>query len=82
MKNVNRLVATIALTCMLGVSAIAGETQTPPCVPGQVDTPPCAGAPSQTSTPPDGGETHSPPAANALDILSVAEAAMNLLLIF
>lgn len=45
MKRLTRLTATIALTFALALTAIAGETLTPPCpqpVPGEVLTPPCA----------------------------------------
>jgi len=77
MKNLKRLGAAIALTCVLGLSAF-GQM----CVPGQAQTPPCAAAqpvPGDAAPP---GQASTPPAANALDILSVAEAAMNLLLTF
>jgi len=47
-----------------------------------MNAPPCAMATGETSATPDGGEVHSPPAANATDILSIAEAAMNMLLLF
>ena len=46
MKNLKKLVAAVALTCVLGLSAFAGETDTPPCappVPGEINTPPCSG---------------------------------------
>jgi len=41
-----RLSAAVALTLILGLSVLAGETLTPPCVPpepGQTETPPCGG---------------------------------------
>ncbi len=44
--NLKKLVAAVVLTCVLGLSAIAGETNTPPCTPpepGQTSTPPCSG---------------------------------------
>jgi hypothetical protein len=46
MKALKRLTAAVVLTCVLGLSASAGETQTPPCVqpePGDTQTPPCTG---------------------------------------
>ena len=46
MKNLKRLVAAVVLTCFLALSAIAGETSSPPCAPpepGQTSTPPCTG---------------------------------------
>jgi hypothetical protein len=45
MKNLTRFGAAIILTLVLGLSALAGEVETPPCtppVPGEVETPPCA----------------------------------------
>ncbi|HSP63925.1 MAG TPA: hypothetical protein VLQ90_13140 [Pyrinomonadaceae bacterium] len=50
MKNLKRLVAAVALACVLGLSAFAGETDTPPCAqpePAETQTPPCTG---QTTT--------------------------------
>ncbi len=84
MKSLKRLVAAIVLTCALSLSAFAGETQTPPCAPpepGETQTPPCA-AVQMSDDPSAPGETSTPPAANAVDVLSVAETAMNLLLVF
>jgi hypothetical protein len=65
MKNLKRLGAAIALTCVLGTAAFAGDTMTPPCAPpepGQLETPPCSGGQmaSDNSTLP--GETSCPPA--------------------
>jgi hypothetical protein len=54
MKNLRKLVAAAALTCVLALSAFAGEIPTPPCAPpepGQIDTPPCAVAPGDMETP-------------------------------
>ena len=45
MKNLRKLGAAVVLICVLALSALAGETQTPPCAvpePGQIPTPPCA----------------------------------------
>ena len=68
MENLRKLAATVALTFILGVSAFAGETMTPPCAPpepGETMTPPCATAQAPTSgeilTPP--GQIDTPPAA-------------------
>ena len=77
MENLKRLGAAIALTCVLGLSAF-GQM----CVPGQASTPPCSAAPSTPGDSETPGETSAPPSANTVDILSVAEAAMNLLLTF
>ncbi len=46
MKNLKKLVAAVVLTCVLGLSAFAGETQAPPCAPpepGETQAPPCSG---------------------------------------
>jgi hypothetical protein len=84
MNSLKRLSAAVALTFVLGVSAFAGEISTPPCAPpapGDINTPPCAAqAISDDSTAP--GQTDTPPASNAIDMPSFAEAAMNLLLLF
>lgn len=52
MKNLRKLGAAVALICVLGLPALAGETSTPPCLPpdpGETSTPPCAAAPSDMS---------------------------------
>jgi len=77
MKNVKRLGAAMALTCVLGLSAF-GQM----CVPGQASTWPCAAAQPIPGDPAAPGQLETPPATNAVDVLSVAEAAMNLLLTF
>ncbi len=46
MKNLKRLSAAVLLTCLLGLSALAGETSSPPCappIPGETSSPPCSG---------------------------------------
>jgi hypothetical protein len=46
MKNLKKIVAAVVLTCVLGLSAFAGETQAPPCAPpepGETQAPPCSG---------------------------------------
>jgi len=85
MKNLKRLSAAVVLTFVLGVSAFAGDVQTPPCAPpdpGIMETPPCSAAPLS----PDGstapGDILTPPASDAVDMLAVVDAAMNLLLLF
>lgn len=84
MNSLKRLSAPVVLTFVLGVSVFAGDISTPPCAPpdpGEMSTPPCAAQmPADDSAVP--GEVNAPPASNAVDILSVAEAAMNLLLFF
>jgi hypothetical protein len=84
MKNLKRLGAAIALTFVLGLSAFAGEIETPPCAPpeaGDISTPPCA---AQMSSYDSGAqrELNTPSAANTVDIVSVVDAALNLLTVF
>ena len=85
MKNLKRLSAAVLLTFVLSLSAFAGEIPTPPCAPpdpGQMSTPPCAAAPMTPDDSAAPGEVGTPPASNTLDIVSVVDAAMNLLLLF
>jgi hypothetical protein len=84
MKNLRRLGAAVVLTGLLGLSAFAGESSTPPCAPpepGESSTPPCVAqmASNDTTTP---GQMDTPPAPNTVEFLSVAEMAINLLLLF
>ena len=85
MKNLKRLSAAVVLTFVLGLSAFAGEVNTPPCAPpdpGIMETPPYSAAPlsPDDSAAPD--QTDTPPASDTVDIVSVVDAAMNLLLLF
>jgi hypothetical protein len=80
MKNLKRLSAAVVLTLVIALSAFAGETQTPPCAPGQTETMPCSSAQMTTDNSPTPGETNTPPASNAVDVYSVAESTMNVLL--
>ena len=51
MIRLKKLFATLFLICALGVTAFAGQTDTPPCSPpdpGQTDTPPCSAAQGDT----------------------------------
>ena len=85
MKSLKKLSAAVVLTFVLSLSVFAGEMQTPPCAPpdpGETHAPPCASAqvvPDDSAAP---GEVGTPPASNTLDIFSVVDAAMNLLLLF
>lgn len=64
MKSFRQLCSAIVLTLVLAMSAMAGDTQTPPgCAPGETNSPPCAVPPGQTETPPflaSQGETQGP----------------------
>jgi len=85
MTNLKKLGAAVVLTVVLSLSAFAGDMNSPPCTPpepGQIPTMPCAAAQPAPDDPTAPGETHAPPASYTLDILSVVDAAMNLLLLF
>jgi hypothetical protein len=85
MKNLRRLSAAVVLAFVLGLSAFAGEIPTGPCAPpdsGETQAPPCATAPLSPDASFAPGEVNAPPASNTVDILSVVDAAMNLLLFF
>jgi hypothetical protein len=85
MTILKRLGAAIALTLVLGVSAFAGDVETPPCTlpePGQISTPPCAAAQMSFDDSAAPGTALSTPASNTVDIVSVVDAALNLLSLF
>ena len=81
MKALRKLTTILALTLMLGLPALAGETQTPPCAanPGETQTPPCQPAangdpsvPATSATPSATGEVLTEITAEVLkDILSI-----------
>jgi hypothetical protein len=77
MTKVRTLFATLILALVVTGSALAGETQTPPCSPGETQTPPCTSAPVPGDTTIT-GETQTPP--GGVDIVSLAELALDLLL--
>ena len=84
MKNLKRLSAAVVLTLVLSLSALGGEVGTPPCAPpnpGEVGTPPCA-IQMVSDKPAAPGDISTPPASDTVDIYSVVDAAMNLLLLF
>jgi len=75
-KNLKRLVPAVLLTCVLCLSAFAGETQAPPCAPpepGIISTPPCTGG---QMTGDNSGVVSTPPASDSGYL--VAEAAISL----
>ena len=83
MKNLKRLGISVTLLCLLAMTALAGETNSPPCSndPGSTNSPPCAAAqvaPDDSVIP---GDTNSPPASNSGAEYSVAEMAVDLALL-
>jgi hypothetical protein len=80
MKTLKRLTLAVALMLVLGLSAFAGETQSPPCAaPGQTETPPCAAALMAADASLAPGETSDSATSNAGASLPVAELALDLL---
>ena len=80
MKTLRRLGAAAVLTIVLGLSAFAGQTETPPCAPpapGETNAPPCTGqTTSDNSATP--GVVSTPPATDAETGYFVADAAISL----
>lgn len=76
MKNIRTLFATLTLALVLAGSALAGETQTPPCAPGETQTPPCMAAPASGDST-TAGDTQTTTA--GADLLSLGELALDLL---
>jgi hypothetical protein len=75
-KALTRLTATVALTFALVLTALGGETLTPPCappVPGETLTPPCAAAQntSDSEGPPVQSVSDAPESASDFLIRSV-----------
>jgi hypothetical protein len=79
MKNLKRLGLSVTLLCVLSLTTLAGETDSPPCAPGETDSPPCAAAQVTPNNPVAPGETDSPPASSAVDAASATELAVGLL---
>jgi hypothetical protein len=44
MKNLKRVGLSVLLLCVMAMTALAGETNSPPCAPGETNSPPCAAA--------------------------------------
>lgn len=83
MKNLKRLGAMVVLTFVLSLSAIGGETSTPPCAPpapGELSTPPCSG--TQAAPDPAPGQTDTPPASLAAEASALAISLLESLLLF
>ena len=84
MKNLKRLGVSVTLLCVLSLTALAGETSSPPCAPpdpGETSSPPCAAAqvvPDDSVIP---GQTDTPPASNSGAEYSIVEVAIDLALL-
>ena len=62
MKNLKLLGLSLTLLCALSMTALAGDTNSPPCVPGDTNSPPCASAQYTTDDSVSPGAVNSPPA--------------------
>ena len=71
MTTLRRFLICLALTTVLAMSALAGETSGPPCAPGETGAPPCSGQ-SVTDGPTDPGETNGPPS-SAFDLTTIVD---------
>ena len=79
MKSLNRLAVSMSLMLVLGLSAVAGEAQSPPCPPpdpGEMSAPPCSTA-QLTSDDPTPGQTSTPPSSNAVTEYVVVDTAID-----
>lgn len=77
MHNLKRLGSALTLVLVLACATVAGETSAPPCAPGETSAPPCA-LNMASADPTALGETHTPPASESFDFLSLAETALAL----
>jgi len=65
-----RLIAAIALACLLGLTTLGEETSTPPCTPGEVGTPPCQSAMGDTQDVPGAMDTPGAPSNDAFTAIA------------
>ena len=80
MNTLKSLVAAVALTFALAVAAV-GQTA-PPCVPGHTETPPCPSAQATSEEPVAvPGETQALPEAQSVEIVSLVELALSVLML-
>jgi len=77
MNKLKRLTAVVVVTLSLSLVAFG---QTPDCEPGQTSTPPCKSVSVTLYDPEAPGETNTPPATNAVDVFSISEFTVDLLL--
>ena len=77
----NRLKSVLAAAVLTLALAISATGQAPACTPGETQTPPCPSA--MMSDDPDGvlGETQTPPEAQSVEIVSLVELALSVLLL-
>lgn len=80
MSNLKRLGASVTLLCVLSLTTLAGDTNSPPCAPGDTMTPPCASAQVTVDDPGVPRPTDSLPASSSETEYSIAEATVDLLM--
>ena len=78
----NRLKSVLAAAVLSLALAVSATGQAPVCNPGETQTPPCP-SPLVTSENPVGvlGETQTPPETQSLEIVSLVDLALSLLLL-
>jgi hypothetical protein len=78
MTQLRNLTLSFILISALAVVALAGDTNSPRCIPGQLETPPCSQSVTDGST--DPGEMNGPPssAVDLTTIVGAVEAALSL----
>jgi hypothetical protein len=78
----NRLKSVLAAAVVTSALAVSAPGQAPVCNPGETQTPPCPSA-LVTSDDPVGvlGETQTPPEAESVEIVSLVELALSVLLL-
>ena len=81
MKYLRRLSLSLTLTCLLAAAAFAGETETPPCVPGELSSPPCIAQPVNDESP-EPGEILTQPASPLVDVADITDAVLWALSLF
>jgi hypothetical protein len=81
MEKLKRLALSLTLMSVLSASAVAGETNSPPCSPGETHSPPCP-TQSVNEDPLVPGETSTPPALSAVYVTDIAETLLWSLLLF
>ncbi len=81
MRNLRKLGLSFTLIAVLSTVVFAGETPSPPCVPGETLAPPCP-AQSVNDDSLDLGGTVTPPAEPMVDVTDITEAVLWALSLF
>jgi hypothetical protein len=81
MNKLGRLGLSFTLVAVLATAVFAGETPSPPCVPGETLAPPCSSQPL-TDDSADPGETSGPPALPTVDVTDITEVVLWALSLF